>query len=87
MKVFLAIWKHNHGEDVSLHKDPINAQTKLASWARESLDDWLWHPNDEEAEKQQSFYGRYSDKKLIANWSAITGENESMNIEELDLLD
>ncbi len=87
MKVFLAVRKHKHGEDLSLHKAPENARAQLAEWARAALYDWLWHGNDEDAERLKRHYEGLGDKTLVARWSNITGDNEFMSVEELDLRD
>ena len=87
MKVYLAAWKHKHGEDLSLHKSPETARGQLAQWARAALEDWLWSGNDEDAERQQRYYEGFSDKRLVARWSNITGDHEFMHVEELDLQD
>ena len=87
MKVFLAVWKHKHGEDLSLHRSVETARAQLAEWGREALYDWLWAGNDEEAERLKRHYDGFSDKTLVARWSNITGDNEFMTVEELDLQD
>ena len=75
MSIFLAIWDHKHGQDVSVHTTRKGAQKQLIAWARDALEGWTW-PNENHP------YTEYTDKDLIGNWGEITGDSEYFRIDE-----
>jgi len=73
--IFLAVWEHKHGQDVSAHTTEDGAQKQLVAWARDSLEEWTWP-------KENHPYTDYTDEDLIGSWPEITGETEFLRIDE-----
>ena len=70
--IFLAVWDHKHGEDVSAHTTRKGAQKQLAVWAREALAEW-----------QDDSCRGWSDEDLVESWSSISGETEFLRVDEI----
>ena len=69
--IFLAVWEHKHGQDVSAHTTKEGAFKQCTKWAREALEDW-----------QDDSYKKYTDEDLFWGWPEITGETEFLTINE-----
>ncbi len=76
--VWIAKWVHNHGEDMTIHTTEAGARKQLAAWARETLDDWSSDPHDEWDKE----HAKLDDEGLVKAWPQITGEAESLYIED-----
>jgi len=80
-KVFLALWDHKHGQDMSAHTSEQGAFNQCVQWARGTVEEWEGFADEDEA-----VYAELSDKELFSSWSDITGHTEFLTIEVLDLL-
>ena len=76
--VWVAKWEHKHGGDISLHATEEGARKQLAAWARETLDDWCSDPKDDWDKEHAAL----DDAALIEAWPEITGETESLYVED-----
>ena len=79
-KVFLALWDHKHGQDMSAHTTEEGAFNQCVQWARETIEEWEDFPDEDETS-----YAELSDEDLFNSWGDITGHTEFMMIETLDL--
>ncbi len=73
MTIFLAKWLHKHGEDVAAFYEEDAAYKQCVLWMRETLADWTDGQSD------------YTDDALFDSWTEITGENEFMSVEPLEV--
>jgi hypothetical protein len=80
-KVFLALWDHKHGQDMSAHTTEEGAFNQCVQWARGTVEEWEGFADEDEA-----VYAELSDKELFSSWGDITGHTEFFTIEVLDLL-
>ena len=80
-KVFLALWDHKHGQDMSAHTTEEGAFNQCVQWARGTVEEWEGFADEGEA-----VYAELSDKELFSSWGDITGHTEFFTIEVLDLL-
>ena len=80
-KVFLALWDHKHGQDMSAHTTAEGAFNQCVLWARETIEHWTRHADEDEAA-----YAEFSDEELFNSWGDITGHTEFLTVETLDLL-
>ena len=74
--VFIAIWEHKHGEDMSVHSTRGAAWTQCVEWARGALE-----------VQQDNSYENYTDEDLFWAWPEITGDTEFLTIRETTLKD
>ena len=75
--VCIAIYKHRHGEDMSVHRTIAGAEAHLRETATENLEEW--------GEDPAQYSG--TDNDVWRNWHNIAGMSESMTIEVLTLND
>jgi hypothetical protein len=80
-KVFLALYDHKHGQDMSAHTTEQGAFNQCAQWARNGLQD-MWNSLTSEEYKS---YSEMSDDDLVACWSKLTGWTEFFKIENLNV--
>jgi hypothetical protein len=80
-KVFLALWDHKHGQDMSAHTSEQGAFNQCVQWARETVEEWEGF-----ADGTTIYYAELSDKELFSSWSDITGHTEVMTVEVLDVV-
>ena len=73
--IYLAIWDHKHGQDVSAHTTEEGARKQLVDWARDALLEWQTH-------EEESYYGNMRDSDLLGCWSEITGDTEFFRVDE-----
>jgi len=79
--IYLATWDHKHGQDISAHTTDEGAFQQCVAWMRETLEEWVdYHSSDEEA-----YYSSLSDSDLFDSWPEITGDNEFMSVQDLQL--
>ena len=76
--VWVAKWEHKHGEDLAIHTTEEGARKQLVAWARETLDDWCSDPKDDWDKEHAAL----DDAALIEAWREITGETESLYVED-----
>lgn len=79
-KVFLALWDHKHGQDMSAHATEEGAYNQCVQWARETVEHW-----DRFADEGDAAYAELSDEDLFNSWGDITGHTEFFTIETLDV--
>ena len=80
-KVFLALWDHKHGQDMSAHTTEEGAFNQCVQWARGTVEEWEGF-----ADGATIYYAELSDKELFNSWGDITGHTEFLTVEALDLL-
>jgi len=73
--VWVAKWEHKHGEDLAIHTTEEGARKQLVAWARGCVEEWT-------TPEELSFYNNLPDAHLIARWFEITGEAESLYVED-----
>ena len=78
--IYLAVWDHKHGQDVSAHTTENGAFNQCVQWARGTVEEW-------EARSWQKVDGfaEFSDKELINSWGDITGDTEFFRVEPTQL--
>tara|TARA_R110000824_G_scaffold67377_9_gene174620 strand:+ start:5871 stop:6185 length:315 start_codon:yes stop_codon:yes gene_type:complete len=80
--VYIAMWDHKHGTDMSAHTTYDGAFKANVAIARENLPDWCdWvggAPNTTE-------YDSFTDEELLECWGEITGYTEFFKVEDLEL--
>jgi hypothetical protein len=80
-RVFLALWDHKHGQDMSAHTSEQGAFNQCVQWARGTVEDWEGF-----ADGATFYYTELSDKELFSSWSDITGHTEFLTVEVLDVV-
>ena len=80
-KIFLALWDHKHGQDMSAHTTEQGAFNQCVQWARGTVEEW-----EERSWQKVGGIAELSDKELFSSWGDITGHTEFFTIEVLDLL-
>jgi hypothetical protein len=78
--IFLAVWDHKHGQDVSAHVTEDGAQKQLVIWARENLEEWVYPKDD-----WDNYYTGLNDGALIKAWPEVTGNTEFFRVDEVQL--
>ena len=75
--IYVVVWSHKHGEDISLHKTEAGAEAKRLHWMRDTLESWgVGHQ-----------YYHISDAELHLHWTEISGESEFFSIDFTPLHD
>jgi hypothetical protein len=78
--IYLAVWDHKHGQDVSAHTTENGAFNQCVQWARCTVEEW-------EARSWQKVGGiaELSDEELFNSWGDITGDTEFFRVEPTQL--
>lgn len=74
--VYVVVYDHKHGQDLSAHKTLESAREKRAQMMRENLAEW----NDDD-------YENIPDGELHLHWPELSGYTEFFSIEGLELND
>ena len=74
--VYVVVYDHKHGQDLSVHKTLDSARVKRTQMMRENLAEW----NDNN-------YNNIPDDKLHLHWPELSGYTEFFSIEGLELND
>jgi hypothetical protein len=77
-KVFLALWDHKHGQDMSAHTTEQGAFNQCVQWARASV-----RPLNV---RMVGGIAELSDEELFNSWGDITGHTEFLTVEVLDVV-
>jgi len=78
--IFLAVWDHKHGQDVSAHTTEEGADKQLVLWARDNLEEWVYPKDD-----WDNYYADLNDGALIKAWPEVTGDTEFFRVDEVQL--
>ena len=79
--IFLATWDHKHGQDISAHTTEPGAFQQCVEWMRETLDEWVpFYAQDDD-----HCTGGMTDEELFESWGDVTGGNEFMTVQPIDL--
>jgi hypothetical protein len=74
--VYILLYDHKHGQDISVHKTLEGARTQRVTWMRDNLAEW----NDPD-------YDTIPDSELHLHWPEISGYTEFFSIEGVPLND
>jgi|TARA_Y100000310_G_scaffold62254_1_gene57573 hypothetical protein len=74
--VYLVVWDHKHGRDLSVHKTLDGARAQRLEWMKDALLEW----NDDD-------WNDIPDSELHLHWPEISGYTEFFSIEGLELND
>ena len=77
-RIYLAVWDHKHGQDVSAHTTENGAAKQCTLWAREALEDWL-------TREEVDYHENLSDDELLRHWPEISGDTEFFRVDEVQL--
>lgn len=72
--VYVVIFDHKHGQDISVHKTEKGAIEHRITWMKDLLAEW-----------EEISYNNLSDDELVKQWPEISGYNEFFEIRKLTL--
>jgi hypothetical protein len=76
--IYIALWTHAQGQEVSAHTTEDGAYNQCADWAKLSLEKWV-------TPEQQHRYINMDKRALANNWSEVTDFDEFLRVEEVEL--
>mgnify|MGYP005813960327 CR=1 FL=1 len=79
--IYLAVWTHLQGQDISAHTTEKGAYEQCAAWSHESLNQW------EDASEYIAKFANYTHEELCANWCEITDYTEFLRVDTVLLND
>ena len=74
--VYVLIYDHKHGQDLSIHRTLDGARTRRATMMRDNLGEW-----------NEKDYDNILDSELHLHWPEISGYTEFFSIEGLEVHD